>query len=233
MKTQTLNIRLAFCFAALLTGSASTSLMSAETIVLTAADLDIKNSAVEVLEDSGLIIKLVAGPGQEELNPLFEINAPAVTGESYAIIGEVSCRGVTEQGYLEMWNHIPLEAGETEIGASFFSRTLGTSGPMKVLSGDEDWRPFSLPAMINDGSGRKPLKLTINAILPNGGTVELRNLRLRPSIGQSAATDSAMKPVVIAVATTAAIFMSIAAVVWMKHQKTKRELNRINNLDAV
>ncbi|MDF1657750.1 MAG: hypothetical protein P1U58_09060 [Verrucomicrobiales bacterium] len=233
MKTQSLKTSFAFSIAALLSFCYSDTLKSAEAIVLTLEDLDIKNPAVEVAEDSDLIIKIVAEPGKKKLNPLFEINSPAVTGDSYAIIGEVSCRDVTEKGYLEMWNHIPLVAGETQIGASFFSRTLGTSGPMKVLAGDEEWRPFTLPAMINDGSGRRPLRLTINVNLPNGGTVELRNLRLRPSLGTSPSKIGWIKPVVISVTATAAVFLTIAATIWMKYRKTRKELKRINNLDAI
>ena len=69
-------------------------------------------------------------------------------------------------GYLEMWSHLPAKKGGSEIASSFFSRTKSPAGPLKILEHDDDqWRPFILPANINDGSGRKPLRLDLNVIL--------------------------------------------------------------------
>ncbi|MEM7602453.1 MAG: hypothetical protein AAF357_13670 [Verrucomicrobiota bacterium] len=220
------------CLALLLLSSGVTS-MADDPIELSLKDLKITSSNVETTEETGLMLKVVSTGEEDGLTPLFEIEDPSVTGESYAIMGELSCRGVEKKGYLEMWNHLPLKAGESEIGVSFFSRTLGTSGPMKSLFGDEDWRPFVLPANINDGSGRKPLKLTINAMLPGGGTVELRNLKLRPSLGTASVDSKMLRAVIITACATSAIWALAFAVSHWRKKHQENELNRIQNIDAV
>lgn len=212
----------------------ATQAFSEDAVRLTLEDLEIANESIEVIKgEEGLLLRIEAVPKKGGLNPLFELLNPEISGDSYALLGEVSCEGVEEQGYLEMWNHLPLKQGETEIGASFFSRTLGNSGPMKVLSGDEDWRPFLLPARIDDGSGRRPLKLTINAILPEGGVVKIRNLRLRPSLGIASAQKSSLRVAVVSASITALIFGSAIGIFVAKKKKQEKELTRIRNLDAV
>ncbi len=72
--------------------------------------------------------------------------------------------------YLEMWNVLPG-------GARFFSRTLGTVGPMKALTGTSDWRPFLLPAFLHDAPER-PSALEINLALYGPAVVEIGPLTL-------------------------------------------------------
>ena len=51
------------------------------------------------------------------------MEAPAVTGDSYAITGKVAYEGVEGDGYLEMWSVFP-------DGSRYFSRTLDDAGPL-------------------------------------------------------------------------------------------------------
>ncbi|CAN5160261.1 hypothetical protein BH23VER1_BH23VER1_03370 [soil metagenome] len=92
--------------------------------------------------------------------------APPVTEPRYLVAGEVRYEDAT--GYLEMWNVFGDER--------YFTRTLGETGPMAKLAGTSDWRPFMLP--FNADPGMRPDRLEINVVLPGGGTVELRGLKL-------------------------------------------------------
>lgn len=101
---------------------------------------------------------------------LFSIEAPRVSRQVYGISGEVRCEAVEGTGYLEMWSHFP-------DGAAYFSRTLGSSGPMAALTGDSGWRPFLLP-FFNSESNPPPVRIVFNVVLPGRGVVHLRGLRL-------------------------------------------------------
>jgi hypothetical protein len=94
---------------------------------------------------------------------------PGISAPSYALTGQVRYQGVAGEGYLEMWNHFPGDQ-------AFFSRTLSPSGPLQALSGSSAWRPFLLPFTKGDTEG--PEKLVVNVVLPEGGQVDLRDLRL-------------------------------------------------------
>lgn len=148
--------------------------------------------AVELIEadDEPPHLRVTGSAGQPPAIQLFEIADPDIDTDAYEIVGEVRHSGVTGDGFLEMWSHLPAKRGESEIAASFFSRTLALSGPMAKLTGDADWRPFQLPAIVNDGSGRRPLKLTVNVVLPDGGSVEVRRLKLRAAPGLTATVGS-------------------------------------------
>ncbi|MHC4717255.1 MAG: hypothetical protein ACYS5V_09815 [Planctomycetota bacterium] len=95
---------------------------------------------------------------------------PKITKPRYAIHGQVRYEDVEGRGYLEMWNHFPPDG-------RYFTRTLGTSGPMRSLEGSSDWRPFILPFLIGR-SGMRPQKLVVNVVLPGKGRVWLSPLRL-------------------------------------------------------
>lgn len=212
---------------------ATNSLSADDLITLTRDDLLIKKSQLLKVSEEGLSLTLEAKKGEKKLYPLFEIESPPVTGESYALIGEVAYRDVAKQGYLEMWNHLPFEKGGGTIGASFFSRTLAPSGPMKRLEGTEDWRPFLLPAYISDGSERKPLKLTINVNLPAGGTVELRNLQFRPSLDQRAAIPIPWITIAATFLITSLIFAIGITTFFWKRRRREQELVHMKTLDGV
>lgn len=140
-----------------------------------------------VSERTGLFLRLGNPGGKEDVRLLFEINDPGITGDSYSLIGEVKYEGVEGDSFLETWNHFPAAAGDETIGDSFFSRTLSESGPMGKITGDSDWRIFSLPFYINDKSGRRPIKLTCNAVFAGKGQIEIRNLRLVDGLPRSMA----------------------------------------------
>src|SRR5262249_54193711 len=95
---------------------------------------------------------------------------PKITTDFYAVTGEVRYDNVEGDGFLEMWSHF----GET---AAYFSRTLGTTGPMRKLTGSSDWRMFTLPFNAKGASSRSN-KLVVNIYLPGNGSVFLRNLKL-------------------------------------------------------
>lgn len=166
------------------------------------ADIEFDHS-VEKVEDGQVYYscKLEEGvivskdPRQRKISVL-QYRHPEVTKEHYMIKGEVRTVGWEPglSGYLEMWSHLPAEKGGTEIVASFFSRTMAPAGPMKKLaSNDDQWRTFALPAQINDGSGRKPLRLDLNVILEGGSgdeevsekaRVQLRNIHFVPDASE-------------------------------------------------
>jgi hypothetical protein len=118
------------------------------------------------------------GPGAMSATVL-TIVQPKITTDFYAVTGEVRYDNVEGDGFLEMWSHF----GET---ATYFSRTLGITGPMAKLTGNSDWRAFTLPFNAKGASSR-PSKLVVNVYLPGKGSVFLRNLKL---VQSTAATQS-------------------------------------------
>jgi hypothetical protein len=100
---------------------------------------------------------------------VFIIEDPAITSNRYAVTGQVRYESVRGRGYLEMWNNFP-------DGGAFFSRTLGSTGPMAAITGTSRWRAFLLPFTSNPGY--LPNELVVNVVLAGKGTVYLRNLKL-------------------------------------------------------
>lgn len=111
-----------------------------------------------------------------QLVHLCTLDDPGVGPPAYVLRGSVKYEDISSQGYLEMWNYFP-------DGSYFFTRTLGSVGPMAALTGTSDWRAIELPFMINlpDPAARekmRPNKLVVNLVLPTGGKVALSNLEL-------------------------------------------------------
>jgi len=113
--------------------------------------------------------------------PLTTIEATGVGGEGYAVVGDVRYEGVVEPAYLEMWSVFP-------DGGRYFSRTLGTEGPMATIVGDSDWRAFELPFFL-EGATSTPSHLEVNAVLPSSGRVWIGSLRL-VALGDAAASSA-------------------------------------------
>ena len=107
--------------------------------------------------------------GRESIQVL-NLNEPEVGPPAYAITGEVSYEEVGRQGYLEMWSYFP-------DASMHFTKTLAETGPMAQFTGSSDWRPFTLPFTPARDSER-PERLLFLVILPEGGTVYLRNVKL-------------------------------------------------------
>lgn len=115
-------------------------------------------------------VKVVNGQGQPRLVTLLSLQAPGISRERYAIIGQVRHEDVEGMGYLEMWSHFA-------DGSRYFSRTLAAVGPLKGLAGSSDWRPFVIP-FFNQEGGTPPTRLELGVLLPGRGTVYLGALRL-------------------------------------------------------
>jgi hypothetical protein len=103
------------------------------------------------------------------------IEAPVVSGDQYAVTGQVAYEGVGGAGYLEMWNVMP-------DGSRYFSRTLDERGPLAKLSGSSRARSFVLPFFLGEGAPR-PVRLELNVVLPGAGRVTLSELRLASGPG--------------------------------------------------
>ena len=116
--------------------------------------------------------------------PLCVINAPAITTPSYAVRGRIRYENVAGVGFLEMWSH--FGAGE-----QYFSRTMGTEGPMQMVSGTSGEREFKLP-FHTGGQAPAPKKLVLNLVLNGPGVVEIGPLELvpiEPLAGMSGASE--------------------------------------------
>jgi hypothetical protein len=124
-------------------------------------------------EASG-IIQVTAG--EVAVVPVLRDTQPGLKRAPYILRGEVKYDKVGGTGFLEMWNVFPpRQAGKPE--ERYFSRALGEFGPMQRLQGSSAWREFILP-FNTQGAGAAPVSLELNVVLPDGGTVWLRNLRL-------------------------------------------------------
>ncbi|MEI8383362.1 MAG: hypothetical protein WCJ09_24815 [Planctomycetota bacterium] len=116
--------------------------------------------------------------------PLCVIDAPAITTPSYAVRGRIRYENVAGVGFLEMWSH--FGAGE-----QYFSRTMGTEGPMQMVTGTSGEREFELP-FHTGGQAPAPKKLVLNLVLNGPGTVEIGPLELvsiEPLAGMSGTSE--------------------------------------------
>jgi len=125
-------------------------------------------SSARFAETNG-ILQVVAG--ENALVPILVDAQPGVGTHSYRLVGMVRYDEVGGTAFLETWTVF----GEDRA----FSRTLGESGPMAKLSGSSAWREFILP-MNMDGAGASVDRIEFNVILPDGGTVSLKDLRIEP-----------------------------------------------------
>jgi hypothetical protein len=109
---------------------------------------------------------VVESPGAGPVEAtLLVVEKPAITQRFYALRGRVRHERVQGRAFLEMWSHFP-------DGSTFFSRTLGESGPMRHLEGDGGWREFVLP-FDRQGSAVPPSRLVLRVVLPEAGRVEV------------------------------------------------------------
>jgi hypothetical protein len=115
-------------------------------------------------------LKVENRTGRGATFPVLILESPGITQSRYAIRGKVRYQEIEGEGYLEMWNIFP-------DGGEYFSRTVESSGPLKSLTGQSDWRPFVLPFFINEGEDR-PERLVVNIVLPGDGVVALGPLQL-------------------------------------------------------
>jgi hypothetical protein len=104
----------------------------------------------------------VNGESIATMTTIAEVDHPPVDSHQYVVRGRVRHNHVSGVAYLEMWNHFGAHG-------SAFSRTLGTTGTMKSISGDSNWREFELPFFAEPGM--RPVRLTINVVMPGEGTI--------------------------------------------------------------
>jgi hypothetical protein len=107
--------------------------------------------------------------GGNDTAVVFIDEQPGVGGNSFQLHGEVKYEGVGDKGYLEMLTRVG--------GAKLSSQTQGDQTVMTKLMGS--WRNFILRVTLA-GSNVPAKQVELNAVLPDGGMVWLRNLRLEP-----------------------------------------------------
>lgn len=94
---------------------------------------------------------------------------PGVNGASFQLHGAVKYEGTGDKAYLEML---------TRVGAAkLTSQTQGDQTIMSKFLGG--WRNFTLRVTLT-GSSVPAKQIILNAVLPDGGTIWLRNLRMEP-----------------------------------------------------
>ncbi len=100
--------------------------------------------------------------------PLASFVPSDLSSHLYVVRGQVAYDGVGEPGHLEMWSHF----GDQK----FFTRTLASAGPMKVIHGTSAPRAFELPFSAEPGV--KPDRIEINLILHSTGSVRIGPMQL-------------------------------------------------------
>lgn len=179
------------------------------------------DSSARFAKETG-ILQVVAG--ENALVPILVDSSPGVGTHSYRLVGQVRHDGVGGTGYLETWT--VFAEGRA------FSRTLGESGPMAKLSGNSAWREFILP--MNLAGATAPVDhIEFNAVLPDGGTVSLKDLRLEPMAPVSGNHGVSLGLLLIgpAVILVGAV---VIALLWLGKRRRARamELNRMMAVDA-
>jgi hypothetical protein len=124
--------------------------------------------ATVVTNEGRVCLKIERTEDKPATIPLLTIEKPAISNTLYAVSGEIKHDGVEGGGYLEMWSVFP--------SGRFFSRTLGSTGPTKKITGSSDWRPFVLP-FDRSGTTELPTRLEINAFLPGRGTLWVQSVK--------------------------------------------------------
>lgn len=120
-------------------------------------------------------VTLVAVPDKQR-HLLIVLPEPGVSSSVYALKGMVRYENVEGDAFLQMNN----DFGDR---GTFFTKSLGVSGPLGKISGHSDWRPFLLPFDASSGgqAGDTPLvpqELTLALHLPGSGTVSIRDVQL-------------------------------------------------------
>jgi hypothetical protein len=128
--------------------------------------------------EKGEILKIENPVDKPKQVTLFELKSPGIHAASYALQGRIRYENMKTRGwlpreysYLEMWSYL-------SDGNFFFSRTLGTTGPMQRLSGTSGWRGVRLPAFIDYETTARPDRLVVNLVFQGSGTVYLGPLEL-------------------------------------------------------
>lgn len=111
----------------------------------------------------------IHGEAGQTLTPIVEVRNPPVESHLYVVRGRIKYENVVGDAYIEMWNDFGGRG-------AYFTRTLGGVGPMRSISGTSGWRDIGLPFTAEPGM--KPERITINVVMPGGGTVFLSPLTI-------------------------------------------------------
>jgi len=152
----------------------SATLLALLATLATAPAADLQDLA-SISKDHGEV-QIRANSSGELTLPLARLDHPSIGTPVYALAGEIRGQAVKGSGYLEMWSVFPGQG-------RFFSRTLAAGGPLGKITGSFAWRPFVLP--FDSGKAGAPSSLEINLVLPEGGEVAFRNIRLLEYPGAS------------------------------------------------
>ena len=165
---------------------------------------------------------------------LARLDAPGVAGPAYLVRGRVRTEDVIGIGFLEMWS---------DLGAQgrYFSRTLGSTGPMRNLAGTQDWRTFVLPFQLGDGP--TPRALELNVVLPGSGKVFLEGLELVQldseeevnallGAGPGGQGSGRLTPSAGILLGAIAGALAVSGVVVWRRRSSRAELRRMSALDA-
>jgi hypothetical protein len=162
------------------------STTSASSVLAVDSDVNLNFSPVEEI---GVRARSVKGPDGESAieveggekpstTQLIACATPEFATNQYVVRGQVKYEGVYGEAYLELLN----DFGDKKV---YFTRTLSSFGRHQMLKGTSDWREFELPFYAEPGM--KPIRLSLNLILPGEGTV----IVCRPQFSTSATSANA------------------------------------------
>lgn len=118
----------------------------------------------------------VTADPDKQFQTLIELSDPGIGMPVYAVKGMVRYENVEGDAYFQLDNHFG------SMG-TFFTKSLAQRGPLGMISGSSDWRPFVLPFYANsgdqaDGTAPLPEKLSLSLFLPGSGTVSISGVGL-------------------------------------------------------
>lgn len=123
---------------------------------------------LSVNADSSITIDAPAG--QAVTVPLGTFTVDGMKSRTYALQLWIDYSVGSAPAYFEMWTTL-------ERGDAFFSKTLGSSGPMAHLLGDRVGREVIVPASL-EGSAENAVSSSLSLVLPEGGKVTIHKARM-------------------------------------------------------
>jgi len=142
------------------------------TLLIVSTALNAEEAVRTLNFDAGGNAVDVSADPMQPLQTVLSLDVPGVTLPVYAIKGMVRYDSVAGEGFLQMDNHF-------EGHGTFFTKSLAADGPLQSISGGSDWRAFTLPFYANQGGNElTPDRITLSVVLPESGTVSLRDLTL-------------------------------------------------------
>ncbi|MDA3864072.1 MAG: hypothetical protein PF689_09435 [Deltaproteobacteria bacterium] len=130
---------------------------------------NLKNSLPKIAEKENFSFSIetngeikIVNKGKQITVPLLKIQNPQLNSDSYSLWGKIRYTGVEKNSYLELWNVFGKR--------KFFTLTKDGSGFMKNISGNSEYRNFSLP--FNQANSMLKLKmLQLNLVIMGEGEI--------------------------------------------------------------